>query len=99
MTDPAARAAALDGALTRQEGVDAQLRLRLGADADEPQTVRARLYRAFLEMRFFCQSGNGGAAHAAFGRAQALAPEDPDFLHAARACGLKLPGVIRCPAR
>jgi hypothetical protein len=98
VTDAAARARALADAVVRQERFDGELRRRLGADRDEPQTARARLYRAFLELRFFCQSeGRGAAARAAFARAEALAPDDADLQDAARKCGLTPKGVSRSP--
>jgi hypothetical protein len=89
MTDPTARAAALAAAAPRQARFDAELRRRLGADAAEAQTARVLLFRAFLEMRFFCQStGPGAAARAAFARALQIAPRDPLLVEAGRQCGL-----------
>jgi hypothetical protein len=89
-TDPAARATALAAAAARQERFDAELRRRLGTDATEAQTARVRLFRAFLEMRFFCETeGPGAGARAAFARALVIASRDPHLLAAGRQCGLE----------
>jgi hypothetical protein len=89
LTDPAARAAALAGAAAGQARFHDELARRLGADAQEAQTARVLLLRAYLELRFCCQSlGRGAAAEAAFARARRLAPGDAELLAAGRQCGL-----------
>ena len=98
--DSGARATAVAAAAPRQERFARELRRRLGPDATEAQTARVLLYREFNEVRFFCQGGGPrDAAGAAFARARAIAPADPDLLAAGRRCGLVPPATPTRPAR
>jgi hypothetical protein len=66
----------------------ATLARRLGPDAHEPQTLRYLLYASYVEARVLCSAGARAAAGAAWARALALAPADPELRALGRACGL-----------